>query len=61
MDAEGIPRGRGENAQFGVIRESNKTFSRHIVLGEKCPYDGFHDQATTSTTISVALRLGGGY
>jgi hypothetical protein len=25
------------------------------------PYDGVHDQATTSTTIAVALEIGGGY
>src|SRR6266567_9110276 len=36
MDADGRPRGRGQNARFEVIRESNKTFSKHIVLDEKC-------------------------
>ena len=61
MDADWGTKGRGQNAQFEVIRESNKTFSKHIVLGGKCPYDGVHDQATTSTAIAVALRFGGGY
>src|SRR6266850_7506301 len=36
MDAEGRPRGLGQNARFEVIRESNKTFSKHIVLCGKC-------------------------
>src|SRR3989475_12031314 len=36
MDADGRPRGWGQNARFEVIRESNKTFSKHIVLDEKC-------------------------
>jgi len=61
MDTDGGTTGRGGNAQFEVIRESNKTFPKHIVLGGKSPYDGVHDQATTSTTIAVALRFGGGY
>jgi hypothetical protein len=30
------PRGLGQNARFEVIRESNKTFSKHIVLDGKC-------------------------
>src|SRR6516225_9225533 len=36
MDADERPGGRDQNAQFKVIRESNKTFSKHIVLDGKC-------------------------
>src|ERR1700681_4641706 len=36
MDADGRPRGLGQNARFEVIRESNKTFSKPIVLDGKC-------------------------
>jgi len=61
MDADGETKGRGQSAQLEVARRSNKTFSMHIVLDGKCPYHGVHDQATTSTTIAVALRFGGGY
>jgi transposase, IS5 family len=32
----GRPRGQGQNARFEVIRESNKTFSEHIVLIGNC-------------------------
>jgi hypothetical protein len=61
MDAEGRPRGRGQNAGFEVIRESNKTFSKHIVSDERCLRMGVHDQAMTPTTIAVARRFNEGY
>ena len=51
----------GQNARFEVIRESNKTFSKHIVLDEKSLYHRAHDQATTPTTIAVAPRFNEGY